>query len=345
MFESKNEIFQQHESLIKTQAHIGFYKEDIARFFSSRTYSEVVFIACGSSHWLSLSAHMTFMEKTGIRASAVKAGDIILNENYYSKIFRAPLIIVPSRSGTTSEVLEAIRIFKKAYGDQTPVFSIVIYENSPLEALSDYTLLLPWANEVSVCQTRSFSTLYLASCLIAAIVGQDTDFIENVKTYLNQAKSLLQALEEQLQPIVDTFSELVVLGSGAQYGVAVEGAYINIEMACVPSFYYGTMELRHGPIVRVHDKSLVICVFNEHTACYIESVLEQVKERGGKSMIISSDGQYDYADFVFSPGQQAVPEVLALYAVSVMQGLAYLKAVQLGINPDKPQGLVPFIEF
>ena len=344
MFESKNEIFLQYDSLRKTQAHIDIFKDDIAHFFSNSAFSEVVFIACGSSYWLSLSAHMTFMEKTGMKASAVKAGDIVLNEAYYSKIYQSPLIIIPSRSGTTTEVLEAVRIFKKAYGDQTPVFSIVIYEDSPLEALSDFALLLPWANEISVCQTRSFSTLYLASCLIAAIVGQDTSFFEKVKAYLNQAESLFQSLELQLKPVVDDFTELVVLGSGVQYGVAVEGAYINIEMACLPSSYYGTMELRHGPIVRVHDKTLVICVFNAHTARYCEDILKLVKEKGGRSMIITDDEQFDFADFTFSLKQLYEPEILALYAVSVMQGLAYLKAVQLGINPDKPQGLVPFIE-
>lgn len=344
MFESKNEIFYQYESLRKTQSQIDIFKDDIAHFFSSVQYTEVVFVACGSSYWLSLSAHMTFMEKTGIRTSAVKAGDIVMNEDYYSKIYKSPLIIVPSRSGTTTEVLEAIRIFKNAYGDNTPVFSIVIYEDSPLEALSDYTLLLPWANEISVCQTRSFSTLYAASCLVAAIVGKDDKFVEDMRTYLSRADTLLDSLEKQLQPVVGDFTELVVLGSGVQYGVAVEGAYIHIEMASLSASYYGTMELRHGPIVRVHAKTLVICVFNKGIARYCEDILNQVKEKGAKSMIITSEDDYTFADYVFSLNQQVEPEVLALYAISVMQGLAYLKAVQLGINPDKPQGLVPFIE-
>jgi glucosamine--fructose-6-phosphate aminotransferase (isomerizing) len=73
MYQSFLEIFNQNESLEKTFRYILDQKEELIQFFQINKPDEIVFIACGSSYWLSLSAAMTMTEKTGIRCIAVNA--------------------------------------------------------------------------------------------------------------------------------------------------------------------------------------------------------------------------------------------------------------------------------
>jgi glucosamine--fructose-6-phosphate aminotransferase (isomerizing) len=350
MYKSYNEIFMQHESLKKTYDTVIAKKDEIIRFFSSGSEKEVVFVACGSSYWMSLSAHMTFAEKTGMRSFAVSAGDILMNPEYYSKCFEKPLIIAPSRSGKTTEVLKAIEILRKAYGE-TRVFSIVEYKDSPLENISDSTIALPWANEESVCQTRSFSNLYLCMIAISALLGNDTKLINDITCYLNSAPELFLTMEKKISSIVQDFGScnyLVALGSGKQYGVAIEGAYIGIEMAAFPANYYRVLELRHGPIVRLDENSLVCIISNSESRNYEEDMAADTKKKGAKTIAIIDSGDFKNADWIFnirndSDVKVIAPEVVALYGVAVFQAFAHYKAVQLGLNPDSPPQLVPYI--
>lgn len=345
MYHSYNEIFTQYESLKQTFDTVMAKKDEITSFFSSGSEEEAVFVACGSSYWMSLSAHMTFAEKTGMRSFAVKAGDILMNPEYYSNCFRKPLIIVPSRSGKTTEVLKAVEILRQAYGD-IRVFSIVEYMDSPLENFSDSTILLPWANEKSVCQTRSFSNLYLCTMAISALLGNDTKLIKDIVCYLNLTPKLFSNIEAKILSMVENFKDcnyLVSLGSGKQYGVAVEGAYIGIEMAVFPANYYGILELRHGPIVRLDENSLVCIISNNKARNYEESIAADAKEKGAKILAIIDNGVFDNADRIFSIGNNSSPEVTALYGIAVFQAFAYYKALQLGLNPDSPSQLVPYI--
>jgi len=288
---------------------------------------------------------MTFAEKTGMRSFAVKAGDVLMNPGYYSNCFKKPLVIVPSRSGKTTEVLKAIEILRKAYGD-IRVFSIIEHTDSILENLSNSTLLLPWANEKSVCQTRSFSNLYLCMTAISALLGNDTKLINDIICYLNLAPDLFPNMQAKISLIIEDFKDcnyLVVLGSGKQYGAAVEGAYIGIEMAMFPANYYSVLELRHGPIVRLDENSLVCIISNNEARNHEESIAADVKKKGTKIMAIVDNGTFDNADWIFSIGNNLSSEVTALYGIAVLQAFAYYKALQLGLNPDSPSQLVPYI--
>lgn len=345
MYESYHEIFEQHGSLRKTFDMVLDRKEEIKAFFDSQDYEEVIFIACGSSYWLSLSSHMTFAEKTGKRAFAVKAGDVVMNPGYYRKAFRKPLIITPSRSGTTSEVLKAIEILKEAY-DGIRVLAAVVYPESPLEKLADLTLSLLWANEASVCQTRSFSNLYLCMVLVAAIAGDDPHLVSGMKSYIGTAQSLLANMKVKVDALVRAFGDcnyLVAIGSGKQYGVAVEGAYIGIEMAAFPASYFGVLELRHGPIVRLDGQSLVAVISNGEAREYEEEIAAESRRKGARVLAVIGNGDFSEADYVFDMDGVYPPEAVALYGIAVLQGFAYFKAVQLGIDPDHPSGLTPYI--
>jgi len=345
MYESYNEIFKQGKSLRKSYDYVMSKKGHIANFFKDSEYEEIVFIACGSSYWLSASAHMTFQEKLGVRCCAVTSGEVIMNEEYYKKAYKKPLVIAPSRSGSTSETLKAVKFFKQNYGSR--VLSIAEYEDAPIKGLSDLTLEIPWANEISVCQTRSFSNMYMVCVMIAAIVGNDSALLEDINNYIEESASLMSKGEELLRTIIKEnpgWKNFVSIGNGKQYGISCEGAYICIEMAQLPSNYYNTLELRHGPIVMLDSSYIVSVMSGENARELEENMAKDARNKGAKVIAICDDGNFKNADYIFSLGRKASPEVTALYGIFVMQGAAYLKAVATGVDPDNPKELVRWIK-
>jgi len=194
------EIHKQYEQLRKTLAYITEKADVIHEFF--QTEGDIVFVASGSSYWMSLSAHKTMKLKTGRNAYAVKAGDVLLCGEEFAGIYKNPIIICPSRSGHTSEVIEALKILRKHYPSMK-VLSIVEYVDSPLEKLSDLALHISWAGEESVCQTRSFSCLYLASILIAGIASNDMQIFNDVERYLSIAPALYTEHESVIDGLIN----------------------------------------------------------------------------------------------------------------------------------------------
>lgn len=342
-YEAFNEISGQSNALKQTFDYVSAKRHDVESFFEHA--GEVVFVGCGSSYWASLSASRTFSFYTKRRTFAVKAGDIVMNPDEYSTVYDNPLLVCPSRSGATTEQLEAIRILREFYKD-VPVLAIVEYENSALEKLSAVSLNIPWANEISVCQTRSFSCLYLAMVLIAAIASGNDYLLSGMKKYVNAAPALHKKGEGAVNDIVNNFRDfdyLIAIGSGRQYGVVIEGAYIGIEMALLKSNYYTVLELRHGPIVTVNDKTLVAIVSNSNALELEENMTRDARKQGAKVLAVTSESSFNNADWVFSMNGDYPVEAVALYYLYLMQLFAYYQAVRLDLDPDHPGDLIPYI--
>ena len=115
---------------------------------------------------------------------------------WYRSAHSKPLDIAASRSGSTTETLIALKLFRKTYNSR--VLSLMKYLDAAIVAVSDYVISMSWANEISICQ-KAEQTI----------------------------RDLIQAFPR--------WKSLVTLGSGVQTGVAFEGAYICIEMAQFPS--------------------------------------------------------------------------------------------------------------
>jgi fructoselysine-6-P-deglycase FrlB-like protein len=239
--------------------------------------------------------------------------------------------------------LAAIHLLKAHFGSK--VLSVTGYPGSPVSESSDFNVELPWITEESICQTRSFSNLYLAGVMMAAFAGMDDALLGELEPYIRSFEEIASGAERQIKSVVQDlrdYSSLHVLANGILYGVGIEGAYINVEMASFPSWYFGTLEFRHGPIVLVNEKSLVVIISKRNDAEYEQSLADEIRKRGGRVMVISNHAELENADYRFHI-QSSRAEVIALYSVFVLQGLAYYKAVGLGLSPDKPKDLVQWI--
>ena len=342
-FLSHGEIHTQYEAFKTT---LDYMLENSARLLDFFAKSrDLVMVGCGSSYWMSLSAHRTLKLKTNRRAYAIKAGDVVLCPEEYTGLYDNPIFLCPSRSGLTQELLDAVDILKKAYPG-SKVFSVTEYEDNKLAAKSDLSLSIAWANEESVCQTRSFTNLYVAFITLAAILGKDERFIEVLRQYIKAAPSLCSRHEPVISSLADPASvtHLVTLGGGLQYGVVIEGAYIVIEMAEFNASYYQLLEYRHGPIVTCEPGTAVfICagMSEEHE----RKMAGEIRAAGAKVYAVKSGEPADWADHTFSTGDISDKEILALHFVFILQSFAYHFSVARGKNPDSPGNLVPFIVY
>lgn len=153
-------------------------------------------------------------------------------------------VIALTRSGTTSEVLDALRALPA--GPRRVVVTGVA--DAPAAEHADDVLLLDFADEHSVVQTR-FPTTFLM--LARAALGLDDDAFERI---VAEAEQVLSA---PLDVAAADFDHFVYLGTGWTYGLAQEAALKIREAAQAWSESYPLLDYRHGPLAVAHDSSLV----------------------------------------------------------------------------------------
>lgn len=340
---SMREIYGQAEALRLTYDEIARRKGEIIAFLSEVDYDEIVLAACGSSYWMSMSAAHTLRETLGVRTTCIKSGDALMHPELYTNAFRKPLLILPSRSGTTGETLGCARAFRETCGAK--VLSIVEYHDSPVEALSDYVLRLPWAKEASICQTRSCSCLYTAMALIGAFAGGREDVAGGLNSYIDLLARESERVKAQVQSIVSGFDykNVIALGSGKAYGAVIEGAYIGIEMAQQPANYYGTLEFRHGPIVMANPDTLVVLAATGSGSELEQKMGGEARAHGAQLLAIADEDYQGEADHRITAGTKLNAESQALFALFVLQAFAHEKAHALGVDPDWPKDLPQYI--
>lgn len=344
-YESYSEVHRQSSQLTATYEKVLSAKEELHAFFEGS--GDILFVASGSSYWASLSAAATMRLMTGRRCCAYKSGEIVLKPDEYKNMHNDPVLVCPSRSGSTTEQTDAARILKSHY-PALKILSVVEYENSELEKMSDLFIGIPWACEKSVCQTRSFSCLYLAMITAAGIIAGNDGFLSEIRSYLVMREELEKRDEVRIKDFVDgldEFGHLVTLGCGRQYGVVIEGAYIGIEVAQIMANYYSLLEYRHGPIVTGRKSTVVSVCSDDAKFALTESVIKDAKQNGSKVIVFAPVRTSDLADLSFTLGKECSDEISALHYIYLMQSFAWHMALRLGNDPDRPGSLKQYIEY
>lgn len=340
-----SEIKSQYAALGKTFDYITARKDELCNFYQKHSPKTLTYTGCGSSFYLCQSAEFSARVRLGVSATAVASGDLMLNYKNYLKALEGTLIIVPSRSGSTSEVLLAVDNVKSAH--PVPVLAITCVAESDLAKKADLTLELPWAFDESVCQTRTVTNLYTANLLVLGYLCGDHKLINDIHSAIEAGNSFIEAYEGKLKSIAENdWSDVVVLADGELQGIATEGALAFTEIARVPGRYYHLLDVRHGPMVLINNHTLVVLCLNVEMTHYQIDLINDLLKKGatvitfssskipslpGVSLQVRSDLELDYAAW-------GIPFIF------ISQTLAYYKAIQKGVNPDQPEGLDSWIK-
>ncbi|MDG0810110.1 SIS domain-containing protein [Cohnella rhizosphaerae] len=276
------ETKQQYAALRQTYDYMLGERDRIEAFVKSACPSSFTYIGCGSSYCLCESAAFAARLRAGLNAHAVAGGDMLLNGERYRAALTGTLLVAPSRSGSTTEIVEAVRVLRGA--THVPVLAISCVAESPLSAEADLALALPWAFDASVCQTRTVVNLYAANLLIAAFLGGDEALIASLGAAIRDGEAFMARVEAGIRRAAGfDWNQAVVLADGELKGLAGEGAIALTEIASVQTQSYHLLDVRHGPMVVVGPGTLVIAAAsgNERGAQHRRNLLRDLKRRGG----------------------------------------------------------------
>lgn len=335
-----NEILSQPKTWADTLEVFNQHVEDLKDLWQNENFEEVIFVGCGSTYYLSLSAATLFQALTGISTRALPSSELGLNKNIYLANSKKRLLVAISRSGETSETIHAMQMFTE--GNHGKVIILTTLPKSTVTDYADISLVAETAQEQSIAQTRSFASMHLLiSALALELSGQSA-----VKV-LAEFPNIVERLFDQYHPLAKRLGEdkqverFFFLGSAYNFGIACEAMLKMKEMSLSYSEAFHTLEFRHGPKSMVNDKTLVVGLVSESSDYQEIPVLQEMSFLGAKVLSISdqSDLRLEEIGDVIKLNSGVPEPVRALLFLPVLQLLAYYRAISQGQDPDNPQNL------
>lgn len=337
--QTRTEILEQFAVWESTLIDTLKQEPGLKEFLQPKDLAEVVFTGCGSTYYLSLTAASIFQVLTGIRSSAYPASEIFLFPDSCLTKDRPALLVAISRSGETTETLQAVRSFKKDYrGD---VLAISCYEDSSLVSECSSSLVAKEAKEASVVQTRSFTSMLLIAQLCAGIVAERADYCEQLQALPSHGARVIEAHHSLVEQLGQSqgIEEFVFLGSGPNYGLACEAQLKVTEMALCHAEAFQFMEFRHGPKSAVHGKTLVVALLSDSAKDYEMAVVKEARAIGAKTLVFSEKGEEQDADYLIRLNSNVSELCRGLLYMPAVQLLGYYRALSQGLDPDRPPHL------
>ncbi len=340
-----NEIYGQYNALRKTCEYLSLRKNEILDFYRSKMPKSITYTGCGSSYCLCKSGEFSAKVRLGMPSAAIPAGDLMLHYGHYKKFLNGTMLVVPSRSGSTSEILKAVENTKSLM--PLPVMSICCVKDSALSKISDFTLEMPWAFDKSVCQTSTVTNLYTANLLILAYLSGDKKLEQSIKRAIDIGEGMMSTYKEKLKAAAQKeWSDTVILADGEIQGIAAEAAIAFTEIAEIPGRFYHVLDVRHGPMVLVNKNTLAIICLSPEGFEYQKDLVDDIIKKGAGVVTYSSMPveKIDGAELHVTSEAELDRAVQGIPFIFISQALAFYKSELMGTNPDKPRGLEAWVK-
>lgn len=331
------EILSQPDAWADALRAFAARQADVRQAWAEVKARRVVFIGCGSTHYLSLTAAALFRGLTGVPAEGRPSSELLF---FFDEAVTDPedtLLVCVSRSGTTTETLVAVDHFRRRGG--RAVWTVTCYPDSPLAAKSDLVLPCVAAQEQSVAQTRSFtSMLLLCQALAAALGGAEWRVLERLP-------DLGRALIAATEPWARTFGRrlederVYFLGSGPQYGLAAEAMLKMTEMSLTQAQAFHFMEFRHGPMSMVDSSTLICGLLSREATRFELEVLHEMEAREAFIVALNPTGSNLGDTRAIDLPDDLPPWAQVVLYLPPLQLLGTYRARAKGLDPDNPRGL------
>jgi glucosamine--fructose-6-phosphate aminotransferase (isomerizing) len=229
---------------------------------------------------------------------------------------------------------------------------IVNVVGSTIARETDFGIYLHAGPEIGVASTKAFTSQIVALALFTLYLGRRRNLsilegrklVRALQELPGQVEEVL-ALEDRIRELAETFaaaSNVLYLGRGYQFPVALEGALKLKEVSYIHAEGYPAAEMKHGPIALI-EESMPVVVLAPNDSVYhkVVSNIEEVKARHGTVIAVVSDGGEELegkADHLIRI-PQTVPSLLPVVATVPLQLLAYQIAVLRGCDVDQPRNL------
>jgi glucosamine--fructose-6-phosphate aminotransferase (isomerizing) len=316
-----------------------------------RSLRRVTIAACGTS-W-----HAGLVAKFLIEGLARLPVDVdVASELRYRNPILGPedLVIGISQSGETADTLAALRAAGELGATTLAVCNVV---GSLASRVCDHTLYTHAGPEIGVASTKAFTAQLVALQLIALYLAQERGRLgpDEVRTRLVELARVGHLMEQVLDgaaAVEEVSRELVAsrdvlyLGRGMLYPIALEGALKLKEISYIHAEGYPAGEMKHGPIALIDDAMPVVALAPA-LACFekMASNIQEAKARGARVIAVVTSGDERLRPILNGPHDRLltippVSEAIApLVAVLPLQLLAYQVAVARGCDVDQPRNL------
>ena len=308
----------------------------------------VTIVACGTSFYAGMVAKYWFEQFARVPVDL----DVASEFRYRAPVMEeGGLALFISQSGETADTLAALR---HAKGEGQTIAVVVNVPTSTMAREADLLLPTHAGPEIGVASTKAFpcqlAVLAALAANLAKAKGRLSEAEErSIVRHLAEAPASINAALaydeaiEGMAGVIAAARDVLYLGRGTDYPLALEGALKLKEISYIHAEGYAAGEMKHGPIALIDDQVPVI-VIAPSGPLFDKTVsnMQEVQARGGKVVLIS-----DY-DGIQAAGDGAVatitmPKVHPLiapivYAVPV-QLLAYHVAVAKGTDVDQPRNL------
>jgi len=316
--------------------------------FDLSTVKRVTIVACGTSYYAGMVAKYWFEQFARVAVDI----DVASEFRYRAPVMEeGGLMIVISQSGETADTLAALR-HAKAEG-QT-IAAVVNVPTSTMAREADLLLPTHAGPEIGVASTKAFTCQLAVLAALAANLAkakgrmtpaEEKEIVKHLAeapAALNAALSYDEAIEGMAGAVAGA-RDVLYLGRGTDYPLALEGALKLKEISYIHAEGYAAGEMKHGPIALI-DENVPVIVIAPSGPLFEKTVsnMQEVQARGGKVVLISD------AEGIAAAGENCLatiemPKVHPLiapivYAVPV-QLLAYHVAVAKGTDVDQPRNL------
>ena len=308
----------------------------------------ITMVACGTAFYAALTAKYWFEKIARVPVEVDIASEFRYRE---PPVPPGTSALFVSQSGETADTLAALRYMTS---QNAAIMSVVNVEESSIARESDLVLPIHAGVEIGVASTKAFTAQLTVLAMLALKVGRVKGTITEAqfKSYLadiiripiliNQALSIENPVKKLARKLA-TAQDILFLGRGSMYPLAMEGALKLKEISYIHAEGYASGELKHGPIALV-DKKVPIVVMAPHDSLFEKSMsnMHEVMARAGKVLLLSSKSGLDLAaNGVWATlTMPDAPEFITpiIYAIPA-QLLAYHTAVAKGTDVDQPRNL------
>ncbi len=315
-------------------------KEKLRSMVQRNAEQGLLFMGCGSTHYLAQFSAPFFQRITGLSCRSTPSSEVFLNPDTLLREEEMPLVVALSRSGRTSETIKAVEEMR-ARGSEA--LAISCYQDTGLASASSAIISIPEAQEKSFAQTGSFAAMLIAVQTLAALTADDDAFLREIKALPSQAEELIARAKPVAKAVgtVEGHKRISYLGSGPLYGLANEGTIKMKEMSLSLAEAYHFMEFRHGPMSLLDDEHLIVGLVSERTREYEMAVLRDLRARGGSIVVIANEngGLSQEFDTVFTLNSALSERARPVLYLPFLQLMAYYRAMGRNLNPDRPRNV------
>lgn len=310
--------------------------------------TRLTIVACGTAYYAGLVAKYWFETLARLPVDIDIASEFRYRE---APLPEGGVALFISQSGETLDTLEALRYCKR---QGQKILSVVNVPESTIARESDAVLMTLAGPEIGVASTKAFTTqLTTLACLAVSVAHArgaiSTERMQEIARALREVPARaaeVLAHDERLKELAAEVSEardVLYLGRGAMYPLALEGALKLKEISYIHAEGYAAGELKHGPIALIDDSvPVIVLVPSDGLFEKVVSNVQEVCARSGKVLLLADAKGIDkLRDKVrWSVELPACDPLVAplLYAIPV-QLLAYHTAVLKGTDVDQPRNL------